>query len=65
MNQNTSVDSDLQKAIDDIMQAYQKEKLNDRKFKILELLEKPLEESQKRELEKELSGIIIQLAKIK
>lgn len=57
--------NNIEKAIDDIMQSYQKEKLNDRKFKILELLETPLEESQKRELEKELSEIIIHLAKIK
>ena len=57
--------NNIEKAIDDIMQSYEREKLNDRKFKILELLETPLEESQKRELEKELSDIIIHLAKIK
>lgn len=56
---------DMEKAIDDIMQSYEREKLNDRKLQILELLEKEIEENQKKELEKELSGIIIQLAKIK
>lgn len=56
---------DMEKAIDDIMQSYEREKLNDRKLQILGLLEKEMEENQKKELEKELSGIIIQLAKIK
>ena len=57
--------SDLEKAIDDIIQIYQKEKLNNRKFEILELLEKVNDINQKIELEKELSNIIIRLAKIK
>ena len=56
---------DLEKAIDDLIQTYQKEKLNNRKFEILELLEKTTDINQKRELEKELSNIIIRLAKIK
>ena len=56
---------DMEKAIDDVIQSYEKEKLNDRKLQILELLEQELEESQKKELEKELSDIIIKLAKIK
>ena len=55
----------LEKAIDDIMQSYQKEKLNNRKLEILELLEKTTNTQQKRELEEELSNIIIMLAKIK
>ena len=50
---------------DDIMQSYEKDKLNERKFQILEMLETPIEENQKKELEKELSEIIIHLAKIK
>ncbi len=57
--------NNLEKAIDDIMQVYEKEKLNERKFQILELLEGNIESSQKKELEKELSEIIIKLAKIK
>ena len=55
---------DLEKAIDDLIQTYQREKLNNRKFEILELLE-TTDLNQKKELEKELSDIIIRLAKIK
>lgn len=55
----------IEKAIDDIMQSYEKDKLNERKFEIIELLETKLEEGKKRDLEKELSNIIIKLAKIK
>lgn len=56
---------DMEKAIDDIMQIYQKEKLNNRKFEILELLEQTTDINQKKELEKELSNTIIMLAKMK
>ena len=56
---------DIEKAIDDVVQAYEREKLNTRKFEILDLLDKNLENDQKKELEKELSNIIIRLAKIK
>ena len=56
---------DVEKAIDDIMQSYEKDKLNNRKFEILELLEGNLDTNQKRELEKELNEIIIRLARIK
>lgn len=56
---------DIEKAIDDIMQGYEKDKLNNRKFEILEALESNLEAKQKKELEKELSEVIIRLAKIK
>lgn len=56
---------DIEKAIDDIMQSYEKDKLNDRKFEILGLLEGNLEANQKKDLEKELSEIIIKLARIK
>ena len=56
---------DIEKAIDDIIQSYEKEKLNNRKFEILEELEQNIETDKKRELEKELSDIIIRLAKIK
>ncbi len=55
----------IEKAIDDIIQIYEKEKLNNRKFEILELLEQNTNNEQKSELEKELSNIIIMLAKIK
>ncbi len=56
---------DVEKAIDDILKSYEKDKLVNRKYEILELLENNLEANQKQELEKELSSIIIQLAKIK
>ena len=55
----------VEKAIDDIMQSYEKDKLDHRKFEILQLLEGTLEVNQKKELEKELSEVIIRLAKIK
>ena len=57
--------TDIEKAIDDVVQAYEREKLNTRKFEILDLLDKNLENDQKKELEKELGNIIIRLAKIK
>ena len=56
---------DIEKAIDDIIQSYEKERLNERKYEILTLLENPTENQPKKELEKELNDIIIQLAKIK
>lgn len=56
---------DVEKAIDDIMQSYEKQKLNDRKFEILELLEKNSDEEAKQNLEKELNDTIIKLIKIK
>lgn len=55
----------LEKAIDDIIQAYQKEKLNNRKFEILELLDKTTDINKKSELGEELNSIIIMLAKMK
>lgn len=56
---------DLEKAIDDIIQSYQKQRLNDRKFEILELLENDTTGENKKVLEKELNDIIIKLARIK
>ena len=57
---------DVEKAIDDIIQSYEKDKLNERKLEILELLEENTTvETQKKELEKELNDIIIRLAKIR
>ena len=56
---------DMEKAIDDIMQSYEKEKLNQRKLEIIELLETQIEEEQKKSLEKELNDIIIKLVKLK
>ena len=55
----------FEKAIDDIIQIYKKEKLTNRKFEILELLENTTDTNKKKELETELSNIIIMLAKTK
>ena len=55
----------IEKAIDDIIQIYEKEKLNERKFEILEQLDNNVNNEEKLKLEKELSDIIIKLAKIK
>lgn len=56
---------DLEKAIDDIIQAYKRDKINNRKLEILELLEQTSNIEEKKELEKELSNIIITLARMK
>ena len=57
--------TNIEKAIDDILQSYEKDKLVNRKFEILKMLESSLEASRKQELEQELNNIIIRLAKIK
>ena len=56
---------DSEKAINDILNLYKREKLDNRKFEIIEELEQDIDENKKLELEKELSNIIIELAKIK
>ena len=56
---------DMEKAIDDIMHGYQKDKLNERKMQILSLLEEDVDINQKKELEKELNELIIQIVKMK
>ncbi len=59
---------DVEKAIDDVMRSYEKDKLNDRKLKILETLENKelnLDQEEKNKLGKELSDIIVRLAKMK
>ncbi len=59
---------DVEKAIDDVMRSYEKDKLNNRKFKILEMLENKelnLSQEEKNKLGKELSDIIVRLAKMK
>ncbi|MCI8640553.1 MAG: DNA primase [Clostridia bacterium] len=70
-NQITSIMADdyeidnFEKAIDDIIQIYEKEKLNKKKLEILEKLDNITDSNEKKELEKELSNTIIMLAKIK
>ena len=55
----------IDKAVEDILQKYQKERLDNRKQEILKQLEIEQEEVKKKQLGKELSDIIISLAKIK
>lgn len=56
---------DVEKAIDDILQSYEREKLNNKKFEILEKLENVENSEEQKKLEKELSDVIIKLSKIK
>ena len=56
---------DMEKAIDDIIQSYQREKLVDRKMQILTLLESQNDVNEKKELERELINIVNQLARMK
>lgn len=53
------------KAIEDLIVVYEKEKLNNRKTEIINKLEQENDQDQKRELEKELNDIIMTLVKIK
>ena len=55
----------LEKAINDILNLYKRQKLDNRKLEIIEELEQNLDGDKKKNLEKELSNIIIELAKIK
>ncbi len=65
MAEDYEIDTEnIEKAIDDIMQSYEKEKLTERKMEILKLLDDTNGEERSK-LEKELSNIIIGLAKMK
>lgn len=55
----------INKAVDDILLKYEKERLDSKKQEILELLETEQDSNKKKQLGKELSNIIISLAKIK
>ena len=55
---------DVEKAIDDIIKNYEKEKLNNRKFELVEQIEKETDELKKKTLGQELSNIIIKIAKL-
>ena len=55
----------IEKEVDDILQKYEKKKLDNRKQEILKQLEIEEDVDKKKELGKELSNIIITLAKIK
>ena len=56
---------DTEKAVDDILQKYERERLDYRKQEILKQLDLEKDGEKKKELGKELSNIIIALAKIK
>jgi len=56
---------DTEKAVDDILQKYERERLNYRKQEILKQLDLEKDGEKKKELGKELSNIIVALAKIK
>ena len=53
----------LEKAVDDILQKYEKERLEIRKKEVLRLLDKEQDGEKKKQLGKELSNIIIALAR--
>ena len=55
----------VDKAINDILITYEKEKLETKKNQVIEQLENETNVDEKKKLEKELGNIIIQLAKIK
>ena len=60
--------NDVEKAIDDVITSYEKDRLTDRKFEILGTLENRnlnLSQEEKSRLGKELSDIIVKLAKMK
>ena len=54
-----------EKAVDDIITKYIREKLDNKKKNILKQLEIENDEGKKKELGRELSNVIIELAKIK
>ena len=56
---------DIEKAIDDIFQNYEKEKCKIRRVEILKELKSDIDETKKIELENELNYIVLKLAKIK
>ena len=54
-----------EKAIDDVLKNYEKDKLNERKQEIIQLRNQDIDESEKERLLKELNDIIYRLAKIR
>ncbi len=56
---------DIEKAIDNIINNFTKDRLNERKIEILNLLDKTSGSKEKEQLEKELNEIIIETAKIR
>ena len=65
MEQTEQDIENAEKAVDDILQKYEKERLDNRKQEILKQLETEQDGEKKKQLGKELSNIIVALAKIK
>ncbi len=56
---------DMEKAIDDIIKSYEKDKLTNRKFELVELMENETDEIKRKALGQELNNVIIQISKLK
>ena len=56
---------DMEKAIDDIIKSYEKDKLTSRKFELVELMENETDEIKRKALGQELNNVIIQISKLK
>ncbi len=56
---------DMEKAIDDIIKSYEKDKLTSRKFELVELMENETDEIKRNALGQELNNVIIQISKLK
>ena len=55
----------MEKAIDDIIKSYEKDKLTSRKFELVELMENETDEIKRNALGQELNNVIIQISKLK
>ena len=56
---------DMEKAIDDIIKSYEKDKLTSRKFELVELMENETDATKRNALGQELNNVIIQISKLK
>ena len=56
---------DMEKAIDDIIKSYEKDRLNNRKFELVELIENETDAIKRNTLGQELNNVIIQISKLK
>ena len=56
---------DKEKAIDDILQSYEKEKLNQRKYDLIGLIDEEKDKEKRKSYEEELKKIIVKLVRIK
>lgn len=56
---------DMEKAIDDIIKSYEKDKLTNRKFELVKLMENETDATKRNALGQELNNVIIQISKLK